>query len=293
MQRSIGDHVFQATNLTILILLMIVTVYPVIYVIAASLSQPLAILQGKVWLYPIGFNTNAYERVMHNNDIMTGYRNALIYTVLGTLINLVMTTLGAYPLSRKQLKGRNIITLFITFTMFFSGGLVPTFIIFQKLGLYDNLWVMILPGAISVYNLIIMRTYFQTSIPEELYEAAHIDGASNTASLIRIVIPLSMPIYAVLTMYYAIGHWNAYFTAMIYLRDRNRFPLQLIMREILIKSEMFEMTGEGSETMVDQMLLAEGLKYAVIVASSLPALLFYPFLQKYFVKGVMVGAIKG
>lgn len=289
---STADRIFSAVNGTILFVLVILTAYPVYYVLIASLSDPLAILQGRVWLLPVDFNINAYRRVLMNDEIMIGYRNSIIYTVLGTSVNLVMTTLAAYPLSRKNLKGRAAITLFIIFTMFFSGGMVPTFIIYQGLGLYDNLWVMILPGAIGVTNMIIMRTYFQYSIPEELYDAAYMDGASNMQTLMRIVIPLSLPIYAVMMMYYGIGHWNKYFTPMIYMRDRAKFPLQLIMREILIKDEMSEML-ESTDTVVDQILLSEGLKYAVIIAASLPVLVLYPFMQKYFAKGVMIGAVKG
>lgn len=291
IQQSKQDQIFSVVNGIILAILVLLTVYPVYYVLIASLSDPLAILQGRVWLLPVDFNLNSYRRVLMNDEIMTGYRNSIIYTVLGTAVNLTMTTLAAYPLSRK-LRGRTAITLFIIFTMFFAGGIVPTFIIYQNLGLYDNIWVMILPGAISVTNMIIMRTYFQYSIPDELYDAAYIDGAGNMQTLLRIVIPLSLPIYAVMMMYYGIGHWNKYFTPMIYMRDRAKFPLQLIMREILIKDEMSEML-ESTDTVVDQILLSEGLKYAVIVAASLPVLILYPFLQKYFAKGVMIGAVKG
>lgn len=292
IRQSNSDQFFSLINGLILFAVVLLTAYPVYYVLIASFSDPLSILQGKVWLLPVNFNVNAYQRVLANTDIMNGYRNSIIYTLLGTLVNLVMTTLAAFPLSRKGLKGRSFITLFIIFTMFFSGGMVPTFIIYQDIGLYDNLWVMILPGAISVTNMIIMRTYFQYTIPDELYDAAYMDGASNTQALLRVVIPLSKPIYAVMAMYYGIGHWNKYFTPMIYLRDRSRFPLQLIMREILIKDEMSDML-DASDTMVDQILLSESLKYAVIVAASLPVLLLYPFMQKYFVKGVMIGAVKG
>lgn len=292
-RRTLSDVIFRLMNYSLLMIGILLTLYPVIYVFSASFSDPLSILQGDVWLLPKGFNLNAYKRVLRNADIMTGYRNSIIYTLVGTAINLLMTTLAAFPLSRKRLPGKNVITLFILFTMFFSGGLIPSFITYQQLGLYNNLAVMVLPGAISVYNLIIMRSFFQNSIPEELYEAAYMDGATNFQTLTRIVVPLSKPIFAVMLMYYGISHWNAYFNAMIYLGDRDRFPLQLIMRELLIKDEMGGMMSEGGETMVEQILLSESLKYAVIVAASLPALVIYPFLQKYFVKGVMIGAIKG
>jgi len=189
--------------------------------------------------------------------------------------------------------GRNVLTIFFSITMFFSGGMVPTYLVYRKLGLYNNLWVMILPGAVSVWNMILMRTYFQNSIPKELSEAASIDGCSETGALLKIILPLSKPILAVLVMYYGVGHWNAYFNAMIYLNDRWRFPLQLIIREILLKDNMTGMSGMDSGVTVGQMLLSEGIKYAVIVVASVPMLILYPFLQKYFAKGVIVGAIKG
>lgn len=292
-RKSIADNVFQTVNYALLVFGMMITLYPVIYVLSASFSDPLRIIQGDIWLLPKGLNVNAYARVLRNADIMTGYRNSILYTVLGTVINLIMTTLGAFPLSRPQLPGQKILTVFILFTMFFSGGLIPSFMINQSLGLYNNIGVMVLPGAISVYNLMIMRSFFRSSIPIELYDAAYMDGANNFQTLFRVILPLSKPIYAVMLMYYGIGHWNAFFNALIYLNDRDKFPLQLVMRELLIQDNMSGMMGEGGETMVDQMLLSESLKYAVIVVASLPALVIYPFLQKYFVKGIMIGAVKG
>lgn len=230
---------------------------------------------------------------MSNPDIISGYGNAILYTVLATALNLIMTTMAAYPLSRKDFRGRNALTIFFSITMFFSGGMVPTYLVYRQLGLYNNLWVMILPGAVSVWNMILMRTYFQNSIPKELQEAAAIDGCTNTGTLTRIVLPLSKPILAILVMYYGVGHWNAYFNAMIYLNDRWRFPLQLIIREILIQQDMSGMSGMNEGVTVAQMLLSEGVKYSVIVVASIPMLALYPFLQKYFAKGVTVGAIKG
>lgn len=289
--RSKSDVCFDIINITLLSIVLIVVLYPLIFVVSASFSNPLAVLEGKVVLFPVDFSLRAYEAVLKNNDILTGYKNTIIYTVVGTAVNLIMTIFGAYPLSRKDFIGRQQLTVFFMITMFFSGGLIPSYLVNTKLGLNNNFWVMIIPGAISVWNMFIMKSYFQSSIPDELEEAAFIDGASNICILIKIVLPLSTPIIAVLTMYYGVGHWNSYFTALIYFRDRAKYPLQLILREILVIHDMGEMT-EGEVT-ASQELVAEGIKYAVIVVASLPVLLMYPFLQRYFVKGVMLGAIKG
>lgn len=291
IRRSRGDVIFDIINTSILILITLTILYPLIFVVSASFSDPMLVLTGKVSLLPKEPTLKAYKVVFKNQDILSGYKNTIVYTVVGTLINLVMTIAGAYPLSRKDFLGRKTLTLFFTVTMFFSGGLIPTYLIIRDLGLYNNFWVMVIPGAVSVWNMFIMRAFFQNSIPMELEEAAFIDGASNMTILLKIVLPLSAPIIAVMVMYYGVGHWNAYFNALIYLNDRDRYPLQLILREILLQNQMSEMT-EG-ETVVSQQLLAEGIKYAVIVVASVPVLLLYPFLQKYFMKGVMVGAIKG
>jgi putative aldouronate transport system permease protein len=204
-----------------------------------------------------------------------------------------MTVLGAYPLSQKDFFGRNAITFFLTITMFFSGGMIPTYILIKSLHLYNNFWVMILPGAVSMWNLIIMRNYFQHSIPTELYEAAYVDGCTKTGILFHIVLPLSKPILAVMVIFYGVGHWNAYFDAMLYLSNSKKYPLQLVLRDILLKNEMGAMTGGSSDASGDQMLLSETLKYAVIIVASAPVLVLYPFMQKYFVQGVMSGSIKG
>lgn len=291
IKQSRSDIIFDIINIAILSIILIIVIYPLILVVSASFSDPMAVMKGEVVLFPVSPTLDAYKAVFRNEDITTGYRNTIIYTVVGTAVNLIMTIAGAYPLSRKDFYGRKALTLFYSFTMFFSGGLIPSYLINTKLGLNNNFWVMIIPGAVSVWNMFIMRTFFQNSIPSELQEAAFIDGCNNISILLKIVLPLSTPVIAVMVMYYGVGHWNAYFTALIYFRDRNKFPLQLILREILVQHEMSQMT-EG-ETLVSQVLLAEGIKYAVIVVASVPVLLLYPFLQKYFVKGVMIGAIKG
>ncbi|GIP33469.1 carbohydrate ABC transporter permease [Paenibacillus sp. J2TS4] len=289
-----GDRIFDITIYTILTIITLGTLYPLIYIVSASLSDPMSIVKGEVWLLPKNLNLDAYRKVFQNSDILMGYRNSLIYLVVGTTINIVMTTMGAYALSRKDLKGRNVLALIFTFTLLFNGGLIPTYLVFKNmLGLYNNLWVMVIPSAISVWNMIIMRTYFQTAIPNELHEAAFIDGCNNIRTLVSIVLPLSMPIIAVMTLYYGVAHWNSYFTALIYLHDSWRQPLQMVIRSILIQEDMYAMAGGEGESIVEQLLLIEGMRYAVIVVSSIPMLLLYPMVQKHFVKGVMVGAVKG
>jgi len=291
IKQSKADTLFDIFNIFILSIVLIIVLYPLIYIISASFSDPMLVLQGKVSLLPKGLTLDAYKMVFKDSKIMTGYKNTLIYTVVGTLCNLIFTIMCAYPLSRKDLAFRQQITFFISFTMFFSGGMIPSYLVIRKLGLINNFWVMILPGLISVWNMLIMKNYFQSSIPYELQEAAKIDGCSNIGILWRIVRPLSVPIIAVMVMYYGVGHWNAYFNALIYLTDEKKYPLQLILRGILVQSNTNDMTGDS--TMVQQQLLAESIKYAVIIVSSIPVLILYPLLQKYFVKGVMVGAIKG
>jgi len=241
----------------------------------------------------------AYKKVFSHKDIMMGYKNTIIYTMIGTAINLIMTILAAYPLSRKDFYGRGWITAIFAFTMFFSGGLIPTYLVVKNLGMIDTIWALIIPTAVSTYNIVIMRTYFSTSIPYELQEAALIDGCSNTKILLKIMLPLATPIIAVMVLFYAVGHWNAYFNAIIYLTDRNKFPLQLILREILIQNQTEKLlqssgaAGVDIESVARQQMLAESLKYAVIVVASVPMLILYPILQKYFVKGIMLGALKG
>ncbi|SDE68480.1 putative aldouronate transport system permease protein [Paenibacillus sp. UNCCL117] len=293
LERSKGDLLFETIIHIVLGMILIVVLFPLIYVISASLSEPSAILLGEIRLLPKGFNVQAYKRVFDNADIMSGYLNTIFYTVVGTAINLVMTTLAAYPLSRKDFYGRQFVTGLVVFTMFFSGGMIPMYLLIRDLGMLNTIWALVLPGAISVWNLIIMRTFFQVSIPLEIQEAASIDGCSNSRILWRIVLPLSLPILAVMTLFYAVGHWNAFFSALIYLTDRGKYPLQLVLREILIQNQMNEMASIADDTLMNYMMQIEAIKYAVVVVANLPMLLLYPFLQKYFVKGVMIGALKG
>ena len=292
-RKTKGEILFDAVNIFFLSIILLIIVYPLIYVFSASFSDAQQVVAGNVRLFPVDFTFESYKAVFKNQNILRGFIITVFVTVVGTLFNLILTTLAAYPLSRRDLKGRNVIMFFVTFTMFFSGGIIPTYLIIQKLGLINNLLVLILPTAISTYNLIIMRTYFQTAIPYELQEAAFIDGCSNFKTLWRIILPLSGPILAVIALYYAVGHWNAYFNAMMYLTQRALYPLQLVLKEILVQNQLSAMLEMDTDSALQQALLGETIKYAVIVVSSLPLLVIYPFIQKFFIKGVMIGAIKG
>lgn len=272
-----------------MLLVIVVCLYPLVYVLSMSISDPLAAARREVWLLPKGFSVSSYQIIFENQQVWRSYYNTIYYTVFGTIINVVMTIILAYPLSRRNFFLRNPISIMVTFTMFFGGGLVPSFILINQLGLYNTRWAILIPSAISAYNMIIAKTFFQ-SIPESLVESAKLDGASDLRILFSIVFPLSMPIISVLVLYYAVGHWNSYFPALLYLNDADLQPLQLYLRRILIEN-----TGELSGDMaisVDKSLAAMQLKYSIIIVSTLPILCIYPFLQKYFVKGVMIGAIK-
>ena len=292
---SSGDKIFNVINIGLVGMITLIILYPLLFVVFASLSDPRQIYDTVLLMWPRGFTLAGYKRVFDNPDIWIGFKNAIIYTGLGTAVNIIMTTLAAYPLSRRDFRGRNVITILFTFTMFFSGGLIPTYLVNQHLGIIDTMWVMILPGAVGVYNMIIMRTYFQQNIPTELEESAFIDGASDMQLLLKVVIPLSAPILAVMTMFYGVGRWNGYFDAMIYLSDRQLFPLQLILREILVQNQMGDAANQAlmNYNQSEVNLIKQSIKYAVVVVSSVPVLLFYPVVSKYFEKGIMIGAIKG
>ncbi len=292
IRRTRGDVVFDVINAFLLLIVTVVVAYPLIYAISCSFSSPLQVVQSKVVLLPRELTTIAYDRVFKNKQIMTGYGNTIYYTLLGTAVNIVLTTITAYPLSRRDFKARKPITFLFTFTMLFSGGLIPTFLVVRSLGLMNTVWALILPGAISSWNMFIMKNYFQTSIPGELYEAARIDGADNFKILLQLVLPLSMPILAVMVLYYGVAHWNSYFSALVYIRDSERYPLQLVMRNFFSGQDYVEQGG-GGEDATQMLLLNETMKYALIVIASVPMLILYPLLQRFFVKGVMLGAIKG
>lgn len=286
------DTIFTVLIYIFLSLVVITIVYPLVYVLSASFSDPLALLNGEIWLLPIRPNLKAYANVLENDQIWMGYKNTILYTVVGTVINLVLTVMAAYPLSRKDLKGASLIMIMIVITMFFRGGLVPLYLVVRRLGLTNTFWAMVIPTGITTYNVIIMRTFFRATIPDELKDSAFIDGCSNTAFLLRIVLPLSGPILAVMVLFYSVFHWNDFFNALIYLSNRKLFPLQLILREIIIQSNVEDMVGEDAGYL-EHLLRSEALKYTVIIFASIPMLVLYPFLQRFFVKGVMVGAIKG
>lgn len=282
---------FDVGNTVFMVALIVVTLYPLLYVLFASFSDPATFIQTRgILVAPLGFTTAAYQAVFAYPIILISYENTLFYVVAGTAINLVMTSLGAYGLSRKNVLLKNPIMFLIVFTMFFSGGLIPTYLLVANtLGLVDTRWALILPPAVNTLNLLIMRTAFQ-SVPEALEEAARIDGANDFTILFRIVLPLSMPVVAVMILFYSVGHWNAFFNALIYLRTRELYPLQLVLREVLISNSTQGLTAGVSTR--DVMPIGETIKYAVIVVATLPILCVYPFVQRYFVKGVMLGGIK-
>ncbi|MBJ9990754.1 carbohydrate ABC transporter permease [Paenibacillus sp. S28] len=289
-KRSLGEWIFSGVNTCFMTLLCFVTLYPFLYVLFASLSDPteMARFRGMLF-YPKGFNLEAYKAVMDNPMILTGYRNTIFYVAGGTAINLFMTTLGAYALSRRNVYFSNSIMFMIVITMVFNGGLIPSFLLVNSLGMLDTPWALLLPGAVSSFNLIIMRTAFQ-AVPISLEESARIDGANDWTIMSRIIVPLSMPVIAVMILWYAVGHWNSYFSALIYLRDRELFPLQLVLREILISNSTDSMTTDAAAS--DRLDIGITIKYATIIISTLPILCLYPFLQKYFVHGVLIGALK-
>lgn len=290
---SLGDRIFMLCIYLFLIIVLCAVMYPLLFIISSSFSSSRAVVSGSVWLFPVDFTTRAYAAIFNSKQIMMGYYNSIVYMVFGTMINLLFTVLIAYPLSQKHFYGRGIVMTMMMVTVFFGGGLIPDYLLVKNLGLLDTRWALWLPGAFGVFNVIVARTFFQTSIPPEMQEAAQIDGCGDTRYLVSIVLPLSKPILAVMTLFYAVGHWNAFFSALIYLRSEELFPLQYVLRNILILNATDpEMMAASTQEMRDQGF-QQVLKYAVIVAASLPVLLIYPFVQRHFVKGVMIGSLKG
>ncbi|MFS0725522.1 carbohydrate ABC transporter permease [Paenibacillus sp. 1P07SE] len=293
MRQSVQDHIVEIVNLILLSLIALAVIYPLVFVFSASISNQTYVFNGQMWLWPRDISLVGYEKIFQNREVLTGYLNTLLYTSVGTLVNVILTVMAAYPLSRRDFRGRHLFTGMMVFTLFFSGGLIPTYMVVRSLGIMNTMWALILPGAVSVWNIIIMRTFFQSSIPDGIQEAAQIDGCRNLQILTRIVLPLSAPILAVMVLFYSVGHWNAFFNALIYLTDRELYPLQLFLREILIQDQMEEMVNVGDNTNAQNILDREAVKYAMVIVANLPILMLYPFLQKYFAKGVMIGAIKG
>lgn len=291
--RNGEDKVFYFLSGAILFLFLLMVLYPILFVLAASFSSGQAVSAGKVFLWPVDFSLEGYRTVFHNKDILVGFRNSVLYTVVGTLINLVMTVTAAYALSREDVPGTNRIMLVFTFTMFFNGGMIPTYMLLRGLHILDSIWAIVLPGAIGVYNLIIARTFIKNSIPGDLLDAASIDGCSDIRYFTDIVLPLSKAIVAVLVLFYGVAHWNAYFNPMLYLNTRELFSLPIFLKEILIANQIDPSTVSDPELQMRIAQMADVIKYSLIVVSTLPVLVIYPFIQKYFVKGVMIGSIKG
>lgn len=290
---SLGDKIFVVAVIAILSIFFVAVLYPCVFVISASFSSGTAVQAGKVVLFPVEPTLEGYKTVLNTPTVWLGYRNSILYTVIGTVINLAMTMTAAYCLSRKDLPGRNFVMLAFTFTMFFSGGMIPMYIQVQNLKLLNTMWSLLLPGAISVYNLIVARTFIVNTIPGDLLEASQIDGCSDVRYYISIVLPLSGAIIAVEALFYAVGHWNAYFNAMIYLSKRELYPLTLYLREILMSSNIDPSTVTDPELQARLADMVGIIKYALIVVAVVPVLLIYPFVQKHFVKGVMIGSVKG
>ncbi|MEK4521544.1 carbohydrate ABC transporter permease [Psychrobacillus sp. FSL W7-1457] len=291
---SLSDKGFDVLNKIFLTFIVILIVYPLVFVISASISDPLAVSSGKMWLWPVDITFEGYRKILQNDSIWLGYRNTILYTAVGTLLHLFVLLPCAYALSRKELMGSKYILWFVLFTMMFSGGLIPTYLVIKNLGMLDTIWAIVIPGVVGAWSILVARTFFQSSIPDQLVEAAKIDGASDFYMFIKIVLPLSLPIIAVMALFHAVGLWNQYFNALIYLSDRDKYPLQLILREILVvnQAQLGEGSGEQTESLIQQVRTGGLIKYAVIIISSLPLLIVYPFLQRFFVQGVLIGSIK-
>jgi len=291
---STGDKIYQGLSYGATFFVLIITIYPFIYVMSMSLSSSTNVLNQSVWLLPKGLSLDSYRIIFRDKAVWTSYYNTLWYVVVGTSISVIMTILTAYPLSRQKFFLKNYVMAFITFTMFFGGGLIPAFININQLGLFNTRWAIVIPSAVSAWYIIIARTFFK-SLPESLFESANIDGATDLQVLVKIVIPLSMPILSVLVLFYAISRWNEYFSAMLYLVNKDLHPLQLYLKRVLIENSNEYMTNNPAleATNVNAVGVTEQIKYSLIIVATLPVICVYPFLQKYFVKGMMIGAIKG
>ncbi len=286
-----NDKIFTVFNYILATLFLLIALYPLWYVVICSISGISAIVTGRVWIIPQSITFAGYKKMLEQKEIWTGYKWTILYTLVGTSINLTFTIPAGYALTRKTLPFRRAINMYFMLTMFIGGGLIPTYLWMDRLHLVNTFWILVLMGAVSVWNMIICRTFFENNIPGELIDSAKIDGASEIGIFAKIVLPLSKSILAVMTLFFAVGHWNSYFTALIYLRDRTRQPLQLVLRTLLLTSQLMT---EGTNEMLNQnMIDLQNMKYCVVIAASLPVLMLYPFIQKYFVKGVMIGAVKG
>lgn len=293
MRESFGDMIFLRVVNGILLVILVVMFYPLIYVLSASFSNPQAVVSGKVWLWPVEPTLMGYQSVFKNPYILSGYANSLFYALVGTLINVTVTVLAAYPLSRREFMPRNVIMALLVFMMLFNGGLIPTYLLVKNLGIVNTRWAMLLPNALAVWNVVLTRTYFTSAIPEQLHECAVLEGCSEFRYVGSMLLPLSKPIIAVIALYYAVGHWNSYFQALIYLQSKELFPLQIVLREILILNSFNPEMMVNADELMRRQGLEDLLKYALIVVATLPVLALYPFIQKYFVRGIMIGSLKG
>ncbi len=298
MKKARADRVFDTCNIAVMVLLLLIMLYPLYYIVIASVSEPYDVAMGKVFLKPSGFTLEAYRNVFENRKIWVGYRNTVFYTLFGTLLNLGLTLPTAYVLSKKQLMGRTFFSWYFLIPMYFGGGLIPTYLLVKSLRLINTPVVIVIMGGLSIYNMIVTRTYFTNSIPEELYESARIDGANEFVGFFRIALPLAAPIIAVMTLYYGVARWNDYYTALIYVSKARYQPLQLVLRSILIMNESAlvdagNLSSEEMELMARRAYMAEAMKYSIIFIASAPLLAAYPFVQKYFVRGIMIGSLKG
>ncbi len=290
---SRSDKIYYGVCYAVILALVLVVLYPLIYIVSASFSAPSKVAAGRVWLLPVEPTLYSYELILQYKNVFIGYGNTIFYTLLGTLLNVAITMLCAYPLARKEFSGRLVFSMIFLFTMVFNAGMIPNYLLMRDLHLLNSRWAMLLPGAINVYNMIVARTFIQNTIPQELLEASKLDGCDDIQYFLRIVLPLSTTVIAVITLYYAVAHWNSYFNAFLYLSDRKLYPLQIFLRQILVQNN-FD-TSEVTDPDLAQQLqgLSEVLKYSVIVVSTAPLMCLYPFVQRHFVKGVMIGAVKG
>ncbi|MDE6261559.1 MAG: carbohydrate ABC transporter permease [Oscillospiraceae bacterium] len=291
IKNTTGDKVFYIINALFLGLMALIVLYPLYFIVIASISDPDAVLAGKVILYPVQITFSGFQKILERTDIWRGYLNTIIYTVLTVVLALIVTVPAGWALSRKTTPGKKALMIYFIIPMFFGGGLIPFYNVMSSLGLVNTMWAVILPSILSVWNLFMTKTFFESSIPDGLVEAAKIDGAGEYGLFFTIVLPLSKAILAVMALYYAIGQWNSYFNAMIFLQDETMYPLQLVLKEILIASE--STTGGSGETILEQYRLANQIKYVSVIVSSVPVLMLYPFVQKYFSQGVMIGSLKG
>lgn len=290
LRDTVGDKVFYTINAIVLGILALIVLYPLYFIVIAAISDPDAVLGGKVVLYPVNLNFEGFSKIMERKDVWLGYRNTILYTALTVVLSLIVTIPAGWALSRKTLPGKKAFMIYFIIPMFFGGGLIPFYNVMSSLGLVNTIWAVILPSILSVWNLFMTKTFFESSIPNSLIEAAKIDGAGSFRIFGEVVLPLSKAVIAVMALYYAVGQWNSYFNAMIFLQNENLYPLQLVLKEILIASE--STVGGSGETILQQYRLANQLKYVSVIVSSVPVLLLYPFVQKYFAQGVMIGSLK-